>query len=332
VQAIRVWEEVDYDQFHGEIIPLNQPAHIKSIVGHWPAVKAGAQSPEAIVDYLKKHDSKKVVSALVGDPAIKGRFFYQPDLKALNFQKAQVTLGIGLDRLLRIQHDPNPHAIALQAIPVDLVMPDFEQQNQQPLLDKSIGPTMWLGNRAIVAPHYDAHDNLACVVAGQRKFTLFPPEQINNLYPGPMLFTPGGVPVSLVDIDNPDLDRYPNFIEAEKNAQQATLQPGDGIFIPALWWHGVESLDRINVLINYWWGGVTSTGLSPNDSLMHSMMSMSNLSKEKREAWRWFFEYYVFKTKADPGMPLPEEFEDLVTDMNSEQVDQLRQFLLAGLK
>ena len=128
---------------------------------------------------------------------------------------------------------------------------------------------------------------------------------------------------SLVDAD---------FIEAEKNAQQATLQPGDGIFIPALWWHGVESLDRINVLINYWWGGVTSTGLSPNDSLMHSMMSMSNLSKEKREAWRWFFEYYVFKTKADPGMPLPEEFEDLVTDMNSEQVDQLRQFLLAGLK
>ena len=108
MQAIRVWEEVDYDQFHGEIIPLNQPAHIKSIVGHWPAVKAGAQSPEAIVDYLKKHDSEKVVSALVGDPAIKGRFFYQPDLKALNFKKAQATLSMAWTDCSTYSMTPTP--------------------------------------------------------------------------------------------------------------------------------------------------------------------------------------------------------------------------------
>ena len=64
---------------------------------------------------------------------------------------------------------------------------------------------MWLGNRAIVAPHYDIHDNLACVVAGRRKFNLFPPEQIENLYPGPTLVTPGGVPVSMVDLNQPDM-------------------------------------------------------------------------------------------------------------------------------
>jgi mannose-6-phosphate isomerase-like protein (cupin superfamily) len=332
VQAIRVWEKVNYDQFHGEIIPLNQPAHIKSVVGHWPAVEAGIESPEAIVSYLKKYDSEKVISALVGNPNIKGRFFYESDLKTLNFQKAQVTLGIGLDRLLTIQHDPNPHAIALQAIPVDLVMPNFEQQNQQPLLDRSIGPTMWLANRAKVAPHYDVHDNLACVVAGQRKFTLFPPQQINNLYPGPMLVTPGGVPVSMVDTEQPDLARYPNYAEAEKAGQQAVLEPGDGIYIPALWWHGVQSLQAVNVLINYWWGGITDTGLSPNDSLMHSMMSMAKLSPEKREAWRQFFDYYVFKTKGEPGEPLPEGLEDLVTSLSTEQQAQLKQFLQAKLK
>ena len=332
MQVIRVWEKVNYDQFHGEIIPLNQPAHIKSIVGHWPAVKAGAQSPEAIVDYLKKHDSEKVVSALVGDPSIKGRFFYQPGLTALNFQKAQVTMGIGLDRLLAIQQDPNPHVIALQAIPVDLVMPGFEQQNQQPLLDKSVGPTMWLGNRATVAPHYDIHDNLACVVAGQRKVTVFPPEQINNVYPGPMLVTPGGVPVSMVDTNQPDLGQYPNFTDAEKTAQEATLEPGDGIYIPALWWHGVESLHVVNVLINYWWGGMTNAGISPNDSLMHAMMSIANLSSEKREAWRYFFDYYVFKTRGEPGEDLPAELKDLVTNLSQEQQTQLKQFLGGQLK
>jgi mannose-6-phosphate isomerase-like protein (cupin superfamily) len=332
VQAIRVWEKVDHDQFHREIIPLNQPAHIKSVVGHWPAVKAGIESSQAIVDYLKKYDNEKVISALVGDPSIKGRFFYQPGLQALNFQKAQVTLGIGLDRLLTIQHDPNPHAIALQAIPVDLVMPQFDQQNSQPLLDKSIGPTMWLGNRATVAPHYDVHDNLACVVAGQRKFTLFPPEQINNLYPGPMLVTPGGVPVSMVDTEQPDLGRYPNYAEAEKAGQQAVLEPGDGIYIPALWWHGVQSLQAINVLINYWWGGITETEFSPNDSLMHSMMSIANLSPEKREAWRHFFDYYVFKTEAEPAQQLPADLNDLVTSLTPEQQTQVRQFLMAQLR
>ena len=332
MQAIRVWEKVDYDQFHGEIIPLNQPAHIKSVVGHWPVVKAGIESPEAIVSYLKKYDSEKIISALVGDPSIKGRFFYEPDLQALNFQKVQVTLGIGLDRLLTIQHDPAPHAIALQAIPVDLVMPGFEQQNQQPLLDKSIGPTMWLGNRATVAPHYDIHDNLACVVAGQRQFTLFPPEQINNLYPGPMLVTPGGVPVSMVDIQQPDLARYPKYVEAEKTGQQATLEPGDGIYIPALWWHGVESLQAVNVLINYWWGGLSSTGLSPNDSLMHSMMSIANLSPEKRKDWRQFFDYYVFKTQSEPAADLPADLNDLATSLTPEQLAQVRQFLMGQLK
>jgi mannose-6-phosphate isomerase-like protein (cupin superfamily) len=214
---------------------------------------------------------------------------------------------------------------------VDLVMPGFEQQNQQPLLDKSIGPTMWLGNRATVAPHYDIHDNLACVVAGQRKFTLFPPEQINNLYPGPMLVTPGGVPVSMVETNQPDLGRYPNFAKAEKQGQQATLEPGDGIYIPALWWHGVESLHGVNVLINYWWGGVTETAVSPNDSLMHSMMSIANLSPEKRDAWRHFFDYYVFKTNGEPGQELPAALKDLVTSLSPEQQAQLKQFLARQL-
>jgi len=50
------------------------------------------------------------------------------------------------------------------------------QTSAAPLLDKSIAPTMWMGNQAMVAPHYDPYDNLAAVVAGRREFTLFPPE------------------------------------------------------------------------------------------------------------------------------------------------------------
>lgn len=331
MQQIPVWENVDFNTFHNEIMVRNKPAHIKSVVGEWPAVKAGMESPESIANYLKAQDSEKVISALVGDPSINGRFFYRPGLEELNFQKAQVTVGIGVERLIKIKDDRDPFAIALQAIPIAQVLPDFKALNPQPLLDTSVEPTMWLGNRAIVAPHYDIHDNLACVVAGRRKFNLFPPEQIENLYPGPTLVTPGGVPVSMVDINQPDMKRYPKYAEALKVGQEAILEPGDAIYIPALWWHGVESLESINVLVNYWWGGEAQNRVSPNDSLIHAMLSIGGLSPEKREAWHDYFNYYVFKTNADPAEHLPADLKDVLTSLTPEQNLEIREFLIKQL-
>jgi mannose-6-phosphate isomerase-like protein (cupin superfamily) len=331
LQQIPVWENVDFNTFHNDIMVRNKPAHIKSVVGEWPAVKAGMESPESIANYLKAQDREKVISALVGDPSINGRFFYRPGLEELNFQKAQVTVGIGVERLIKIKDDRDPFAIALQAIPIAQVLPNFKAQNPQPLLDTSVEPTMWLGNRAIVAPHYDIHDNLACVVAGRRKFNLFPPEQIENLYPGPTLVTPGGVPVSMVDINQPDMKTYPKYAEALKVGQEAILEPGDAIYIPALWWHGVESLESINVLVNYWWGGETQNRVSPNDSLIHAMLSIGGLSCEKREAWHNYFNYYVFKTNADPAEHLPADLKDVLTSLTPEQNLEIREFLIKQL-
>jgi hypothetical protein len=332
LQDIRVWGNVDYARFHNEIVPLNQPAIIRSLVSEWPTVKAAKKSPDAVVNYLKPRDTNFVVPALVGTPDIKGRFFYSYDLTDINFQRADVTLSIGLERLLAIKEKQNPHAIALQAIQLSQVLPDFKAAHPQPLLDSSAEPTMWVGNQAIVAPHYDIHDNLACVVAGQRKFTLFPPEQINNLYPGPTLNSPAGVPVSMVDIKDPDFKRFPKYKDALKSGFEGTLEPGDAIFIPALWWHGVESLATFNILVNYWWGGSLQDSLSPNDSLLYSMMSIANLDDKKREAWRHFFNYYVFKTMDNPSEHLPSTLKDVVTELNQDQRAKIKNFLAEKLK
>ena len=116
-----------------------------------------------------------------------------------------------------------------------------------------MSPRIWIGNRIRVAPHYDVKENVAVCVAGRRRFTLFPPGQIANLYPGPLEQTPAGTPVSMVDQHAPDLERYPRYAEAWTTAQQATLEPGDAIYIPYCWWHGVESLEPVSILVNYWW-------------------------------------------------------------------------------
>lgn len=332
LKDIPVWENVDYDCFHNEIVPLNQPAIIRSLVSDWPLVKAANQSASSAVDYLKPLDKGAITSALVGSPDIKGRFFYNDKLTELNFKRAQVTLSIGLDRLLAIKDNSDPYAIAMQALQLEDVMPDFQPLHDQSLLNDSIKPNIWVGNRAVVAPHYDINDNLACVAAGSRKFTLFPPEQINNLYLGPTLNTPAGVPISLVDIRDPDLKRFPKYTQALDAGFEATLGAGDAIFIPALWWHGVESLETFNILVNYWWGDNQDNKFSPGDSLLHCMMSISKLDPAKRESWRHIFDYYVFKTMGEPADHLPKDLNDIMTDLSTEQESAIGEFLAEQLK
>ena len=67
--------------------------------------------------------------------------------------------------------------------------------------------SIWIGNRTRIAAHHDLPDNLACVVAGRRRFTLFPPDELPNLYIGPLDFTPAGQAISLVDFAAPDFVR-----------------------------------------------------------------------------------------------------------------------------
>jgi hypothetical protein len=148
-------------------------------------------------------------------------------------------------------------------------------------------------------------ENIACVCAGRREFTLFPPEQIANLYVGPIDFTPAGQAVSLVDFDHPDLERFPRFSEATKHAQTATLEPGDAIYIPALWWHHVKGLDRFNILINHWWKIAPDHVGPPLDALLHALLNIRDLPEAQRKAWQTFFNHYVFEDPEHAAEHIP---------------------------
>ena len=149
--------------------------------------------------------------------------------------------------------DTDPPAIFIQSASIPEHLPKFSEENAIDLADPSATPRIWVGNSITVTTHYDISDNIACVVGGRRRFTLFPPDQIRNLYVGPIHFTLAGQPVSMVSLEEPDFIRYPRFEQALATAQTAELEPGDAIFIPYFWWHHVKSLERFNVLVNYWW-------------------------------------------------------------------------------
>jgi hypothetical protein len=332
LKKIEEWTGVDRAVFENEIRPANQPAVLRGLLRNWPAVQAGRESRKSAVDYFKRIDTGGAVSAIVGPSEIKGRFFYSDNYRDFNFGPKSISIGSALDTLLALAEEPQPPAIALQAMHVPDIMPSFVGDNTMPLLDSQIAPRVWMSNRSMIATHFDNYNNIACVVSGSRRFTVFPPEQVNNLYIGPLLKTPGGSPVSVVDLREPDYRRFPKFRQALESAEHATLAPGDAIYIPILWWHGVESLDPLNILVNYWWNDAVSAHHKPILALMHSMVLMSGLPAVQREAWRAFFDHFAFQTDGDPGAHLPADLRDVMGNLSSADRDQVMAFIAEHLK
>jgi hypothetical protein len=177
-----------------------------------------------------------------------------------------------------------------------------------------------------VQTHYDLLSNIACVVGGRRRFTLFPPDQMPNLYMGPLDFTPSGTPVSMVPLQGPDLARFPRFSEALRHAQEAELAPGDALYIPYGWWHAVESLTPFNVLVNYWWNPATSYG-SPYGVLLHAALCLRDLPAEQRAVWRTMFEELVFKDPDQALAHLAPEHRGLLGPPSPQRAKEVRAIL-----
>jgi hypothetical protein len=326
LKKIEDWNTVDRAVFENEILPANRPAVFRGLLRDWPAVKAGRLSHKSVVNYFKRFDNGSALNAMVGPPEINGRFFYTDDYQSFNFKSENVSISAALDGLMSLARDPQPPAIALQAMHVPDIMPSFLAENTMPLLDGDIAPRIWISNRSMIATHFDNNHNIACVVSGSRRFTVFPPEQVSNLYIGPLLRTPGGSPISVVDLRAPDYTRFPRFRQALESAQEAVLEPGDAVYIPILWWHGVESLDPLNILVNYWWNTV-STQHKPILALVHSMALMSGLPADQREIWREFFDHFVFQSNGDPGAHLPSDLRDVMGTLSATDRDQLITFI-----
>ncbi len=326
------WRAPDLATFRNEIVPNNRPAVLRGLIKHWPAVQAGLRSPRALCDYIKGFDSGRSVDMLLGDPSIQGRFFYNEDLTGLNFERRPEKISAVLERLLDCANDAGAPAISIQSASVNDFLPHFADQNATNLAHASAVPRIWIGNAITVATHYDISDNIACVVGGRRRFTFFPPEQIGNLYVGPIHFTPAGQPVSMVAVDEPDLVRYPRYQQALALAQTAELEPGDAVYIPYFWWHHVKSLEPFNVLINYWWDAANVHFGSPYDCLLHAFMTLRHLPANQRAAWRAVFDHYVFQTDGDAVAHLRPERRGALAPMTPELAAHIKSALLKRLQ
>lgn len=335
-QAIPEWQDVDGRKFREEIANHYRPAVLRGVVQSWPAVRAARQSYEAVTRYLAGFDSGSPVDAILMPPEAGGRIAYNEAMDGFNFVRNRLPVSAIIEQLSRYARFDDPPSVAVQSAPIPDCLPGFAADNALALVDAAVVPRIWLGNRITVPAHFDESDNVACVVAGTRRFTLFPPEQVANLYVGPLDFAPTGAAMSLVQVANPDFGRFPRFRDAQSAAWVAELGPGDAIFIPTLWWHHVESLDRkLNILVNYWWKGALGTGestASAMDCLIHALLNVRPMSPELRRAWAALFHHYVFDAGDGDLAHIPEHRRGVLGRLSPEGAARVRSLLIERLR
>ena len=327
------YHDVTRARFESEIVPAGEPAVLRGLCTDWPVVAAARSGDDALAAYLRAAASDEPFEAWFGAPDIAGRFGFSDDLDGYNHDRKLATVDQLLDLLVRQRGQDAAYAMFAGAIPIRRHLPGLASDIAMPLLDpgRDMLVSLWLGNRTKTAAHWDLPQNLACVVAGRRRFTLFPTDQVRNLYVGPLDFTLAGQASSLVDLDAPDRDRFPRFAEAEGAALTAELEPGDALYMPSLWWHGVASLDEIGAMVNFWWRDANPPMLTPLNALYHAIITTKDLPPRELAAWRSLFDHYVFGDHGDPAGHLPVQARGILGQRTPELVARVKALLAQAL-
>jgi len=141
--------------------------------------------------------------------------------------------------------------------------------------------------------HYDVMDNIYCQVVGHKEAVLWPPSEADKLYLV-------GDKSRVVNIDNPDLQEFPLFPLAKQ--YKANLEPGDILFIPALWFHNMLAKD-FGVAVNVFWRELADALYDPKDPYGNkdhlpgakAIRMLDNVMKQLQELPMEYKDFYARK-------------------------------------
>ncbi len=337
LKSVKVLHGIDPQNIPRDVINSAEPVIFKNLVGAWPMVQAGRTSDQASVDYLKQFYNGNTTIVCKIPAQNNGRMFYNENCTQLDYESFKGRIDETLDAILAGANNTESPAYYIASNIIATHLPGFSENNNLVIprdrhpeaMDERV--SIWIGGKTTATCHFDALDNIACCVAGKRRFTLFRPDQISNLYPGPLDPTPGGQAISLVDFNNPDFQKFPRFKDALATALVADLEPGDAIFMPSMWWHHVEGLAPYNILVNYWWDDAPAFLTSGMNALYMAMLGIRDKSASEREGWKHIFNHYIFDGAEKSNAHIPQEARGFLDRLNKLGVRQLRALLINKL-
>lgn len=322
-------EQVAAGALDARLRETEAPFVVRGLAADWPLVAAGREGGRAARQYLLDHARDRLFEVQVGRPG-SDRVFYDERM-GLDFEDRKVPLAEAFALIEEAEAMDAPPLIYLPSINIPDFFDGLERDNRLPLGQRDSRDGIWIGGKTRVAAHNDIAHNVAVAAVGRRRFTLFPPRQFANLYLGPLEHSPGGRPISMVDFANPDWSRFPRFREALSEALVADLEPGDALFIPAMWYHHVEALDRFNVLVNYWWNDEPRWLGHPEDAMFHALFAIRDLPETSREHWRAMFDHYVFRAGPTQADHVPDAARGILAPLDPARAQMLRHYLIRRL-
>ena len=156
--------------------------------------------------------------------------------------------------------------------------PDLEKDiSEMPFLNSFLTLkhlNIWLSDGNTLGKlHFDPFDNFLCMIDGRKEVILFEPHDNRMLYEAHIpeaqfsvdlkrykfrrdkLMESTSMVMSPIDIRNPDFDRFPMFRDTAP--LNCTIDEGEVLFMPAFWWHEVQSYPnrdkKRNLAVNYWY-------------------------------------------------------------------------------
>ena len=229
------------EEFKHKIFSSRKPAIITGKMNDWKALSLWS------VDYLNNIVGDKEIDVNFSKNKI---FSFDPEAQ-FNIVSKKIKFTDFTNWI--VQEKTTEEYYYLQQSPITTTFPELVRDIEIPdYIDQKlfIIANLWISTAGNVSQlHYDMSENLLSQICGRKRVLLFEPKQTSLLYPFP---AHSKIPhMSQLNIDQPDIDKFPKFQKAKY--MECLLEPGEMLFIPAFWWHQVYSLEQLNISINFWW-------------------------------------------------------------------------------
>jgi len=110
---------------------------------------------------------------------------------------------------------------------------------------------LWVSHRGVFTQsHFDELENFNIALEGRKRFVIAPPG-FWEYYPRSVRHGFGDKSQAF-DFDDVDPARFPRLAPKLAERRELILEPGQMLYLPLGWWHQAESLDEININMNFW--------------------------------------------------------------------------------
>jgi hypothetical protein len=233
-----ILEYTQFHRFHREYYLRNRPVIIRGI---------RAARPCKIFDWSREYLEHIMADTKVPVLATQTGFLsYERDVIQMPFR----------DFIAKSFSDP-PDSTSRYYFknPTSILPPGHDDSASIPgigsYIHKAVLKNLWISaGRLTVGLHFDAAENFNFQLRGQKAFYLYPPG-VKGYYPLPMFSQTAHISGVYRNGPNPDLAQFPLFEPSRE--MRVDLRDGDVLYLPAYWWHQVESLGTENINLNFWW-------------------------------------------------------------------------------